>query len=72
MKNLIDRTLTVLISWYQDGKISAIDEHSIIAALETFNGEGIDWEGTDIVTQILNLLTENEDKDILLLQGTVL
>lgn len=61
MKEIVDKAMELLITWYQDKKIAAINESAILEALECVDGGSLGWDITNAVTIILTNLKEIEN-----------
>ena len=70
MPNIVDEVIETLLNWYQDGKIKVIDTPAIVDAYHECGGK--DWDTDHVVAQVLNELSKDADKEVLLKEGTVI
>lgn len=70
MSNAVDEVIEILLRWYQDGKIQVIDAAAAIDAYRARGGNS--WDSDHIVAQVLDELSKDADKEVLLKEGTVI
>ena len=69
--HVIDEVIEILINWYQDGKIKVIDTPAIEDAYRERLCGADDSDVDNIVALVLHELQKDEDKEVLLKEGTI-
>jgi len=69
--HVIDEVIEILINWYQDGKIKVIDTPAIEDAYHERLCGADDSDVDNVVALVLHELQKDEDKEVLLKEGTV-